>query len=71
MQPLEKIILSAIELGEKSGLSIEDTMKHLISTIEEKQNRYKWKKKILEVYNNSPSQKGCEFTMNFLEELEL
>ena len=53
-----------------AGLAILHT-EQAISKIEEKQNRYKWKKKILEIYNDSSKNNGCEFTLNFLDELEL
>ena len=70
MTPLEQIVFSAIEMGENSGLSREEIAVQLTSKIEGKQNRYKWKKKIREL-EVTPQATGCEFTGNFLDDLDL
>ena len=72
MTPLENVLLSALELGKNAGVSPEDTVSFLVSRIPEKQNRYKWRKKISSLLSTpSDSPERCPFTGDFLEDLNL
>jgi len=52
------------------GMSPEEVALELTSKIEEKQNRYKWRKKILEIAVTSEDTR-CKYTGNFLEDMGL
>jgi len=70
MEPLEKLLLSALEMGAELGLSHDEVSSRLTATMN-KQSRYKWRKKIEAVYTALPSSSACPYTGNFLEDLEL
>ncbi len=69
MEPLEQLLLSALEMGAELGLSPDEVSSRLTTTMN-KQSRYKWKKKIQEIQNRKFAS-GCKYTGNFLEDLNL
>jgi len=71
MNPLENVVFSAIEMGEKLGLSPEEIVIELTSGIREKQNRYKWRKKIEDLQKVTHEATRCKYTGNFLEDFGL
>ena len=72
MNPLDSVVLSAIEIALSSGMSEDQAIKELTSKISEKQNRYKWREKLKRLLEQKDenSQK-CPYTMDFIEQLGL
>ncbi len=69
MTPTDKIIAAALELGEMAGLSKDQAIAFLVKDMEEKQNRYNWRKKIssISMQNNG---KRCEYTRDLFDEIK-
>ena len=70
MEPLEIVVLTAMEMGSELGLTSEEVAQRITARMS-KQNRYKWKKKIFAIMGSAASSAACPFTGNFLDEMGL
>ena len=71
MNPLDSVILSAVDYCKSHGMAAQEIAQRLTENIEEKQNRYKWRVKILRLCEVAPKDTKCKYTGNFLEDLDL
>lgn len=70
--PLDVVLRNALDLGIANGYDLPNLITHLTVGLDGKENRYKWRKKLLKLASNPKKNiNRCELTIDFIKELEL